>query len=172
MSESDFLKNNIPSNKERLVFLALVVGSFVTFFLPYRVKYSFGGKYTTLFGSVHNASYSVEKMSGFESYLPLISIFFLVVIALMLIYSRKKSINILALVLLVLYWLFLLFLYALLTFHLNFSNQRIEVKVGIGYFLLILFSILFTIQSIMVIIKTWKSNKPPTGALSDLLDEF
>lgn len=172
MTGSDNIKTNTPLFKEKIIYLSLIVASVFTFFLPYRVKHSYGGNYTGLFGNVLNSSYSVEKISGFEFYLPLISIIFLVTIALLILYSGKKSLKIIASVLLFFYLLFLLFLYVTLTFHLNFSNQRIEVKVGIGYVLLVIFSILFIFQSLVVIVKTWSGEKPPIGALSDLLDDI
>jgi hypothetical protein len=172
MPEADYIKKKTHLYKEKIVFVALIVLSFLTFFFPYRVKQTFGGSYTSLFGTVGNSSYSVEKISGFEFYLPMIAIVFLVTIALIILYSEKKSFKIIAGVMLFFYLLFLLFLYVALTFYLNFSNQRIEVEVGIGYVLLVIFSILFTIYSLVVIIKTWNGLKRPTGALSDLLDDI
>lgn len=172
MPENDESKMPLQLRKEKIIYLVLFALTILTFFMPYRVKTISGGQYTGFSGLVHNSAYSVDRMSGFEFPLSLIALVFLIGISVLSIFSRRKSLKIIALILVFFYVLFLLFLFVALTFHLNFGNQIITIKVGIGYVLLVVFSALFALNTIIAIRKNWNNSRRPVREFSNLLDDL
>lgn len=161
----------IPLLKDKIVFLIIFLLVICSFFFPYKIVETVGGVHATIFGSSNYVNPSRKIFSGFDIPFCYLTLLFVGLIACLLVFYKNRAVKIIALVITFMYVLYLFILYFGLTFSLNLFGPQTITKAGIGYYILLMLSVLFIIQVILTFIKSYNgSNKKELEV--DLLDDY
>ena len=159
-----------PNRNYLLGYLVIVILALLCLFFPFRVEVQPGGTYPTLLG-VGTAKPYTDIKSGFEIPAVYIELALMFVTGSLMIFFGKRVFKILSLITLFFEAAYMFVLYVILTFHLDLFGPTKIVTAGTGYFLLLLVIILFTVFTIYIFVKTFRSNDVKKDD-NDLLDDI
>lgn len=164
-------RNSSRIVRDKIVFLILFVLMVLTFFLPFKIIETIGGTQRNIFGFSNYVNPSTKNLNGFEFPVSYFVFIFVPLAASLILFSTKKAAKIIGLIAAILHMIFMALLFFAINFHLHLFGPKSIVKVGIGYYFLLGFSLLFIIQ-VIITFRTGILANEKSLPKEDLLDDF
>lgn len=162
------MNNSFISN---YTFWCLILGLLLIFtlFLPFRIE-EIEKDYTAGWFRGSSFQSSIKRIIGFALQVAIIPIAFYLITFFIVFFSKKRVGKIFALISTFFYLLSLLLVLFAANFNLYFGTKEREVYTGFGYYLMVLFSLIFIVLVIVQIKRTWNDNLDLHKKELDLLD--